>query len=625
MKRTVASNRCVVFFAIGLGLMSIALILASQMKRANASTTFTVMNTADSGPGSLRQAILDANATLGADTINFDPSLTGTITLTTGQLPAITDNLTVTGPGAANLTISGNHASRVFLIADGVTVMISDLTISNGSIIGDGGGISNNGGTLTITNSTLSNNSVTGFGGGIFNDGIADRAAKLTITNSTLSNNFAGLGAGISNEFGTMTITNSTLSNNFAQEGGGIWNNGGTMTITNSTLSNNSAFTIGGGIFNAGPAMITNSTLSGNSVISVSGVGDGGGIWHNFDMLTITNSTLSNNLGGGFRNNGGTVNFKNSIVANNPSGGDCASFGIFKASGVNFSTDGSCSGFTQVTPAQLNLGPLQDNGGPTKTHALLSGSVAIDAVMDCTDVAGSPVTQDQRGVMRPMDGDSDGIAQCDVGAYEAPACSNGDSVPPSITCPANISTASSATCSLSSSSAPVSFTVTANDNCGTPTLVCIPPSGSTFPVGDTAVTCTATDSGGLTAQCTFTVSLFSFCLLDESSPGNVVFVNAQTGEFSFCCDGVPIASGRGDLTTRDCIGSIDSSKGDRQVHIQWDTSANSGLGAGTAYVQKRSNKIVCQITDRNMSNNTCQCSVAPPPVNPKKPPKEREF
>ena len=124
------------------------------------------------------------------------------------------------------------------------------------------------------------------------------------------------------------------------------------------------------------------------------------------------------------------------------------------------------------------------------------------------------------------------------------------------------------------------------------------------------------------ATCSFTVSTFSFCLQDETIPGNVVLVNAQTGDFSFCCGGVIIASGRGTLTTRGCIGTIDSSKGDRQVHIQWDTAANNGLGAGTAYVQKRSNKTICQITDKNMSNNACQCSAAPP-MNPKKPPKAR--
>jgi hypothetical protein len=115
------------------------------------------------------------------------------------------------------------------------------------------------------------------------------------------------------------------------------------------------------------------------------------------------------------------------------------------------------------------------------------------------------------------------------------------------------------------------------------------------------------------------VTAVSFCLQDETNPGNVVLVNAQTGDFSFCCGGVVIASGRGTLTTRGCIGSIDHTKGNRQVHIQWDTAANNGKGAGTAYLQKLSDKVVCQITDKNMSNNTCQCSSSPP-ESPKKPP-----
>ncbi|MEM4283894.1 MAG: choice-of-anchor Q domain-containing protein, partial [Candidatus Caldarchaeum sp.] len=119
-------------------------------------------------------------------------------------------------------------------------------------------------------------------------------------------------------------------------------------------------------------------------------------------------------LGGGIYNNG-TVNIKNTIVANSPSGGNCFNFGgTFNASGVNFDTDGSCSGFNQVTPAQLNLGSLANNGGPTQTHALLAGSVAIDAVSDCTLQDGTtPVTQDQRGVSRPQG------ARCDVGAFES--------------------------------------------------------------------------------------------------------------------------------------------------------------------------------------------------------------
>jgi hypothetical protein len=201
--------------------------------------------------------------------------------------------------------------------------------------------------------------------------------------------------------------------------------------------------------------------------------------------------------------------------------------------------------------------------------------------------------------------------------------------PPVITCPGSITTTAAASCPPSSG-APVNFTVTANDDCPGVTIVCrdqnnqVVTSGQSFPVGTTTVTCTATDTSGNTANCSFTVTVFGFCLQDDTNPGNVVLVNAQTGDFSFCCGGVPIASGRGALTTHGCIGSIDTTKGDRQVHIQWDTSANNGLGAGTAYVQKLSNKTICQITDKNMSNNNCQCSIAPP-AGPRKPPKQRAF
>ncbi len=166
--------------------------------------------------------------------------------------------------------------------------------------------------------------------------------------------------------------------------GGGIYNGGNTVTINNSTLSGNSA-TIGGGIYNSGTATISNSTLSGNSATY---------------------------YGGGINNNGGTTTVKNSIVGNS-SGGDC--YGTITASGANLDTDGSCGGFTTVTPAQLNLGPLALNPpGTAATQALLPGSVAINAAPDCTDVSSHPVTTDQRGVVRPDNGES----ACDIGAFE---------------------------------------------------------------------------------------------------------------------------------------------------------------------------------------------------------------
>jgi hypothetical protein len=196
-----------------------------------------------------------------------------------------------------------------------------------------------------------------------------------------------------------------------------------------------------------------------------------------------------------------------------------------------------------------------------------------------------------------------------------------DTERPTITCPADLNAAGAASCPLANTPVITYPAPMANDNCPGVTTACVPPSGSAFPLGTTTVTCTATDTSGNTpaAPCSFTVTTFSFCLQDETSPGNLVFVNALTGDFFFCCGGVPIATGRGTLTVRSCVGSIDTGKGDRQIHIRWDTAANNGLGAGTGYVQKRSSRMVCQITDRNMSNNTCQCSSSPP-ASPKKPP-----
>lgn len=207
-----------------------------------------------------------------------------------------------------------------------------------------------------------------------------------------------------------------------------------------------------------------------------------------------------------------------------------------------------------------------------------------------------------------------------------------DCQPPTINCLPAISGAATASCPIATS-VPASFTVTASDNCpGTITIVCKDQSnnvvtpGQPLPVGTTTVTCTATDVAGNPVSCTFTVTEFSFCLQDDSSSGSVVLVNAQTGEYFFCCSGSPIASGIGTLTTKGCIGTIDHIKGDRKVHIQWDTSANNKTGAGTAFVQKAtSGKVVCQITDKNMSNNNCQCSSSSAPGGPKKPPTGRNF
>ena len=245
-----------------------------------------------------------------------------------------------------------------------------------------GGGIYNGlGGTLTISNSTLMNNGASA-GGGIFIGG-----GFVTLTNSTLSNN-VGRGGGINND-SALTISDTTFSGNRTNSSwGGAIHNSGTVTLTNSTFSNNSAsFGNGGAIYN-GPGstvMLTNSTLSGNSALA------GGGIYT--DNLSSTYLI-------------------NSIIANSLNGNDCSFLNIqgIHASGTNLIEDGSC-GVAGVIAGDPLLGAL--TGNPAY-FPLLPGSPAMDVGDDCL----CPVT-DQRGVSRPLDGNGDGTANCDIGSFEA--------------------------------------------------------------------------------------------------------------------------------------------------------------------------------------------------------------
>jgi hypothetical protein len=315
----------------------------------------TVTNTNDNGPGSLRQALVNANV---GDTIDAT-GISGVITLISGEL-LVNKSVTMNGAGADVLAIDGNATSRVFQIGSGETVTISGLTIRNGHDDTTGGGIDNeSGATLTISNSTLSTNTAGSVGnpavegGGIFNIG------TLTIVNSTVSANTAGgisgAGGGIFNG-GTLTIVNSTVSGNTAIKGAGIDNAGDTttVTITNSTFSGNAASVYGGACFNGGTLQIGNSTLSNNSA----GV-FGGGIL-NFGPLQIGDTILNRgDSGENIHSFGGTIT----------------------SMGYNLSSDDG-GGFLTGPGDQINtnpvLGPLQDNGGPTFTYALLPGSPAID-------------------------------------------------------------------------------------------------------------------------------------------------------------------------------------------------------------------------------------------------------
>lgn len=289
---------------------------------------------------------------------------------------------------------------------------------SGGGVYNDGSGAS---ATLAILNSTIRDNGAYYAGGGIYNDASNAGSATLTITNSTIGSNSAiysampyisgGDGGGIFNEGGTLAITNSSVSQNQAGtsdpipggSGGGIFNNG-TLTIANSSINGNGCALGGGGIASGAAATITSSTVSSNGANGQHDGqpwGYGGGISGN---VTFMNSTLSGNYaslsGGGIKGSGVITN---STISGNDGGGIVANgpfeIGdtILKAgTGTNISNNGGtitshgynvCSdnggGFLNGPGDQINtdpiLGPLQNNGGPTLTHALLPGSPAIDA------------------------------------------------------------------------------------------------------------------------------------------------------------------------------------------------------------------------------------------------------
>ncbi|MEH2117915.1 DUF4347 domain-containing protein [Nostoc sp.] len=427
------------------------------------NTDTVVTNTNDSGAGSLRQAILNANATVGADTITFAGVFTDAtpdiITLTSGKL-TITHDLTILGSGVSNLTISGNNASGVFEISGtGTDTSINGLKIANAND-GFGSILLNSNASLSLTNSTVSNNS--GSVGGIFNRG------SLSLTNTTVSDNRgSSLGGGIFNK-GTLSITGSTVSGNTADTyGGGIFNTGN-LSLTGSTVSSNYLPTeisnerlpgnfltnsYGGGIFNTGNLSITGSTISNSTAIN------GGGIF-NQGTFNLNNSTVSSNTsyteGNGISNKG-TLTLINSTITNNDISsyfnGDAQSYGgkgssVFNDSdgsvivgntiiAGNFGLEGDVSGkftdlgsnligdrtgstgFTTSTlvgtsanPINPKLTPLQNNGGATLTHALLADSPAINAGKNALIPAG--ITTDQRGA--GFDRISQGTV--DIGALE---------------------------------------------------------------------------------------------------------------------------------------------------------------------------------------------------------------
>jgi len=308
--------------------------------------TITVTSTVDTGLGSLRAAIANAQS---GDTIQFDASLTNqTITLTTGQLE-INKNLIIDGTNAPGITISGNNTSRVFHITlapdyTPTNVTLRGLTIADGNASGAvqdgaGGGVLTDGGTLTVENSQFKNNQANGDGGGAIFAGYQSTNTIINSTfdgNSTLGNSERGGGAIAVNAKSSITITGSQFTNNQGVNGGAINTVLTGLTIENSTFTNNKSTGYGGAVYTDGASAKADGSTSGKIEINNSrfdgntGAGQGGGLFlfvYSADQATVENSTIINNqlmadakgdsLGGGLRFGVGELTLSNTTLANN--------------------------------------------------------------------------------------------------------------------------------------------------------------------------------------------------------------------------------------------------------------------------------------------------------------------
>jgi hypothetical protein len=433
---------------------SAALMLAPGAEAA----TFTVTNLDDAGAGSLRQAILDANASPEADSIPFAQGLSGTLTLA-GPLPAVTDSVAIAGPGSGQVAIDADGTGRVLAIAlSGVEdVRLSGLTLTGGSAA-DGAGLdieadngrvvvegvaitgnvaTNSGGGLhvdaeapvgrvTVRNSRIAANESNGYGGGVVTFG----TGLLRVLDSEIASNDAAIdGGGLVVGYSRAEIERTTITGNeTGASGGGVSAIGSELTVARSTVADNSADLAGGGLMTLGADLeLSNSTLTGN-VANADGSPDtdfGGGLVAYRDFsVEIESATIADNevLGAGY--GGGAMFYTdestepatihNSLIADNAADNGPDIYSDLPAPlGASFSLIGDptgadlVAGGSNITGSDPLLGPLADNGGPTPTMLIEPGSPALDAA----DPDDFPAT-DQRGMRRP------GGELPDIGAVE---------------------------------------------------------------------------------------------------------------------------------------------------------------------------------------------------------------
>lgn len=416
-------------------ILVITLVLALGAGIASAPTARaggpTVINTNDSGAGSLRQSIIDATP---GETIHFAASLSGqTITLGSGLV--IDKELTIQGPTGrvtiamgvdGNALTIGGDASISDIILDGLNagsrkgiqlnaghleLIRVDVMQFEGSETGGGGMRSEDGTTARIVDSTFSGNS-NGAGGAIRNGSNPMELERVVLVGNSATE---GSGGAIHNDGNLSLVEVTVFKNSAIGGGGGGIDNNEDMVISNSTIQNNSTDQNGGGLFtDTGQLEMTNVTVSGNTAREGAGfyqTNDGESI---LQHVTIARNSASS-LGGGIRHEGsGSMRVTASVVALQTSGDDCSVDGPFTSVKYNLDSDGTCpfNSATDIQNANANLGELALNGpGTTSTHALLPGSDAIDRIPEA-DGCGTEVPTDQRGVGRPQG------THCDIGAYE---------------------------------------------------------------------------------------------------------------------------------------------------------------------------------------------------------------